>query len=152
MNVGSSTLGSSPPWHVLEANKVLQQLESSVDGLEENEAAKRLTEHGPNRIPPPRRRSPLMRLLSQFHNVLIYVLLGAGVVTALLEHLVDAGVIIGVVIINGLIGFIQEGKAEKAIDAVRNMLSAQATVIRAGRRYQISAELLVPGDVVSGTA
>lgn len=89
-----------------------------------------------------------MRLLAQCHNVLIYVLIAAAAVTVLLEHLVDAGVIVGVVVVNGLIGFIQEGKAEKAIDAVRNMLSAQATVIRAGRRYQLPAESLVPGDVV----
>lgn len=148
MNEKPNTSGPSTPWHVLEAEKVLEQLESRIEGLEESEADARLAGHGPNRIPPPKRRSSLMRLLAQFHNVLIYVLLGAGVVTALLEHLVDAGVIISVVVINGLIGFIQEGKAEKAIDAVRNMLSSHATVIRAGRRYQLSAESLVPGDVV----
>ncbi len=90
----------------------------------------------------------MIRLLAQFHNILLYVLIAAALVTFLLGHLVDSGVIIGVVIINGLIGFIQEGKAEKAIDAVRNMLSAQATVIRAGRRYQLPAVALVPGDVV----
>jgi len=140
--------GTSPKWHTLEAQSVLDRLGSQVDGLGEEEAGRRLSEHGPNRITPPKRRSSLMRLLAQFHNVLIYVLMGAGLVTALLEHLVDASVIVGVVVINGLIGFIQEGKAEKAIDAVRNMLSAQATVIRAGRRCQLPAESLVPGDVV----
>ena len=148
MNDDKNVSDSKLPWHTLEALSVLEGLHSGTEGLEEEEANRRLAEHGPNRIPPPKRRPPLMRLLAQFHNVLIYVLLGAGLVTALLEHLVDSGVIIGVVVINGLIGFIQEGKAEKAIDAVRNMLSAQATVIRAGRRYQLPAESLVPGDVV----
>lgn len=137
-----------PAWYTLDSETVLQRLNTDAAGLSEEDARQRLDSHGPNRIPPPKKRSPLQRLLAQFNNVLIYVLLGAGIVTALLEHLVDSGVIIGVVIINGLIGFIQEGKAEKAIDAVRNMLSSQATVIRAGHRYQIAAELLVPGDVV----
>ncbi len=123
MNDDKNVSDSKLPWHTLEALSVLEGLHSGTEGLEEEEANRRLAEHGPNRIPPPKRRPPLMRLLAQFHNVLIYVLLGAGLVTALLEHLVDAGVIIGVVVINGLIGFIQEGKAEKAIDAVRNMLS-----------------------------
>jgi magnesium-transporting ATPase (P-type) len=135
-------------WHAVESRLVFERLHTAIEGLSEDEAAARLAEQGPNRIPPPRRRSPLMRLLAQFHNVLIYVLLAAALVTALLEHMVDAAVIVGVVVINGLIGFIQEGKAEKAIDAVRNMLSAQATVIRGGRRYQVPAEALVPGDVV----
>jgi magnesium-transporting ATPase (P-type) len=137
-----------PPWHSIEIDAVFQRLGSDWEGLPEAQAQRRLTEIGANRIPPPPRRSALMRLLAQFHNVLIYVLMAAAVVTALLGHLVDSGVIVGVVLINGLIGFIQEGKAEKAIDAVRNMLSAQATVIRIGRRYQLAAEALVPGDVV----
>jgi Ca2+-transporting ATPase len=135
-------------WHAMQAQDVLGHFKSGPEGLSEEEALRQLGEYGANLIPAPKRRSALMRLAAQFHNVLIYVLLVAGVVTALLEHLVDAGVIIGVVVINGLIGFIQEGKAEKAIDAVRNMLSAQATVIRGGRRYQLSADTLVPGDIV----
>lgn len=135
-------------WHTLDSEQVLKQLDANHDGLPEDIARQKLITHGPNRIPSVKRRSAWMRFLTQFHNVLIYVLFIAGVVTALLGHFVDSGVIIGVVIINGLIGFIQEGKAEKAIDAVRNMLSSQATVIRAGHRYQILAEELVPGDVV----
>jgi len=138
----------STAWHALEAEQAFSRLNSAQEGLSEADVDHRLAEYGPNRIPPPRRRGPWIRLLAQFHNVLIYVLLAAGVVTALLEHLVDAGVIIGVVLINGLIGFIQEGKAEKAIDAVRSMLSQQATVIRAGKRYVTPAERLVAGDVV----
>ncbi len=76
------------------------------------------------------------------------MLLAAGVVTAALDHWVDTGVIIGVVVINAMIGFIQEGKAEKALDAIRKMLSLHATVLRGGRRTTVAAEQLVPGDVV----
>ena len=148
MNPNTDHPASHSDWHVQEVREVLERLGTHTEGLDDGEAARRLAEYGANLIPPPRRRSPLMRLLAQFHNVLIYVLLAAGVVTVLLQHLVDAGVIFGVVLVNGLIGFIQEGKAEKAIDAVRNMLSAEATVIRAGRRHQLPAEALVPGDVV----
>jgi magnesium-transporting ATPase (P-type) len=86
--------------------------------------------------------------LLQFHNVLIYVLLGAAGVTAALGHGVDTAVILGVVVINALIGFIQEGKAEKSLDAIRNMLSLHAMVMRDGRRSEIAAEELVPGDIV----
>ncbi len=89
-----------------------------------------------------------MRFLAQFHNLLIYVLIAAGIVTSLLNHWIDSGVIFGVVIINALIGFIQEGKAERALDAIRNMLSHKAMVKRDGRFISLLAEELVPGDIV----
>ena len=89
--------------------------------------------HGPNRLPEARARGPLMRFLAQFHNVLIYVLLGAAVVTAGLQHWVDTGVILAVVLANAVIGFIQEGKAEAAMAAIRGMLAPRAAVLRDGR-------------------
>lgn len=135
-------------WHTGQAKDTFADLSSSKEGLSQTDAEQRQLKYGLNRIPAPPRRGWLMRLLSQFHNVLIYVLLAAGVVTALLDHMVDAGVIAAVVVINALVGFIQEGKAEKAIDAVRKMLSQQATVTRDGHRFQIEADVLVPGDVV----
>jgi magnesium-transporting ATPase (P-type) len=116
--------------------------------LAQTEAGHRLAEHGPNRLTPARPHSALMRFLVQFHNTLIYVLLGASVVTALLGHWVDTGVIVGVVVINALIGFLQEGKAERALEAIRTMLSLKATVYRDGQRLSIPSEDLVPGDVV----
>ena len=140
--------GPSGEWHARDAEDVLSHLASSHDGLSSDEAAERLARYGPNRLRPPRRHGPLVRFLLQFHNVLIYVLIVAAVVTALLGHWVDTGVILGVVVINALIGVIQEGKAEKALDAIRDMLSPQATVLRQGRRQTIAAEELVPGDVV----
>ena len=139
----------SNAWHALEPEAVLRAFESSVaEGLTDNEAKSRLAEFGKNEIPEPPRRSALMRLLSQFHNVLIYVLLVAAVITALMDHWIDTGVILGVVFINAFIGFIQEGKAENALEGIRKMLSLKAVVLRGGTRSDMDAELLVPGDIV----
>ena len=135
-------------WHAKDAEFVLNTCTGSTDGLTREEAEKRLATHGENRLPGIKRTSPLVRFLNQFNNLLIYVLLIAALVTILLQHWVDSGVIIGVVIINGLIGFIQEGKAERALDAIRNMLSHEATVLRCGEQITVSTEQLVPGDIV----
>ena len=89
-----------------------------------------------------------MRFLSQFNNVLVYVLLGAGFTKLMLNLWVDAAIIFGVVILNALLGFFQEGKAEKALESIRNMLSAEARTLRGGETRMIAAEQLVPGDVV----
>ena len=137
------------PHHARESAHVLEALE--VDwtvGLSSAEADERLRAHGPNALPATGRRSPFERFLLQFHDVLIYVLLVAGVITALLGHYIDSGVIFGVVVINAFIGFVQEGKAERALDAIRDMLSLHAQVIRDGHRRDIAAEDLVPGDIV----
>jgi magnesium-transporting ATPase (P-type) len=127
---------------------VLGELDSNVRGLTTDEAGRRLDEHGPNRLPEAEREGPLKRFLRQFHDVLIYILLAAAVVTALLGEWIDTGVILGVVVINAIIGFIQEGKAEAALESIRAMLSLHASVIRDGEREEIDAEDLVPGDVV----
>ncbi|MFZ5759578.1 MAG: cation-transporting P-type ATPase [Thermodesulfobacteriota bacterium] len=141
--------GRTPPsWHAVPVDLVMEQLAASPGGLSADEAGARLRRYGPNRLPEPPRRSPLARFVFQFHNVLIYVLLGAAVVTAMLADWVDAVVILGVVVINAIIGFVQEGKAEKAVDAIRNILSHEAMVIRDGHRRAVPMENLVPGDVV----
>jgi magnesium-transporting ATPase (P-type) len=137
-----------PHWHALAADTAFERLESRPEGLSDAEAVERLARYGPNHLPRSVGRSPWRRLLSQFNNILIYVLLAAAGVTIVLGHFADAGVIIGVVVINALIGFIQEGKAEKALDSIRKLLSQRATVLREGRRATINAEELVPGDVV----
>ncbi|MEW5972966.1 MAG: cation-transporting P-type ATPase [Pseudomonadota bacterium] len=137
------------PWHAESAAVALERFESAeTSGLSSEEARARLERYGPNHLPPPRRRGPLLRLLLQFHNPLIYVLLAAAAITFGLDHLIDASVILGVVIINALIGFIQEGKAEQALEAVRAMLASHATVLRHGERLEINADELVPGDIV----
>jgi magnesium-transporting ATPase (P-type) len=138
----------SPPWHGLAAEEVLQLQQSGTDGLSAATAAERLGLHGPNLLPAPPRRGPLRRFASQFNNVLIYVLLAAATITAALGEWADTGVILGVVVINALIGFIQEGKAERALEAISGMLSPRAIVIRDGHKHDIAAEQLVPGDIV----
>ncbi|MEA2111290.1 MAG: cation-transporting P-type ATPase [Campylobacterota bacterium] len=135
-------------WHAQNTETVFSTLNSSQKGLNEKEVEQRFSTYGANRLPEVEVRSALMRFLYQFHNVLIYVLIAAGVITALLGHWVDSGVIVGVVILNSIIGFIQEGKAENALKAIAKMLSANAMVMRDGRQMMIKAEDLVPGDVV----
>ena len=134
--------------HTYDTDTAFRTVSSSAEGLTQADARHRLQQFGPNRLRPAKKKGPLVRFLAQFHNVLIYVLMGAGVITALLGHWVDSGVILGVVLINAIIGFIQEGKAEKALDAIRNMLSQQAMVKRDGKFISLPAEQLVPGDVV----
>jgi len=135
-------------WHTLSPAEVEQALQTGASGLQAAEAAERIAQYGRNQLAPPKRRGPLMRLLLQFHNILLYVILGAAVITAFLGHWVDTGVLLAAVVINAIIGFIQEGKAEAALDAIRAMLSAHALVIRDGSRQQIDASELVPGDLV----
>ncbi len=119
-------------WHALAPQRALELIASGAEGLAEDEAGRRLERFGRNELPPPKRRSVLIRFLSQFDNLLVQVLLAAGVVTIALGHLTDAAVIFGVVVINAVIGFIQEGKAERALEAVRAMLASEATVVRGG--------------------
>ncbi|MAT50363.1 MAG: carbonate dehydratase [Porticoccaceae bacterium] len=139
---------TQPSWHTLSAGDALARVNSSAEGLSNAEATKRLAEYGPNRLPETAPPSGLMRFLRQFHHILIYVLLGSAVITAMLGHWIDTGVILAVVVANAVIGFIQEGKAEKAMDAIRHMLAPRANVLRDGERHSIEGEALVPGDIV----
>ena len=135
-------------WHDRPVGAALADLGATSAGLSESEAQARLDACGPNRLPEPPRRSALIQFLSQFHNILIYVLLGSALITALLDHVVDTLVILAVVIANAVIGFIQEGRAEKAMDAIRQMLAPRASVLRGGERHTVKGEMLVPGDIV----
>ncbi|WP_372985909.1 cation-transporting P-type ATPase [Marinobacter sp.] len=139
---------SQPTWHALSQDDLLAQLDTDGEGLSEEESRRRLAEYGPNALPEARRSSVLVRLFSQFRNLLIYVLLAAAAIAAALHHWIDTGVILAVVLVNATIGFIQEGKAEDALRAIRQMLSAKAMVVREGRRVSLPAEELVPGDRV----
>jgi magnesium-transporting ATPase (P-type) len=137
-------------WHARNAETVIEDVRSDArNGLTAAEASRRLAEHGPNSLPEAKRRIPLMRFLHQFHSPLIYVLIVAGSVTFLLEDYLDTWVIGGVVIINAIIGFIQEGKAEAALDAVKGLLADQAVVIRDGKSLEVLAKDLVVGDLVT---
>ncbi|MDP3196673.1 HAD-IC family P-type ATPase [Tabrizicola sp.] len=134
--------------HARSTEDCLAALAASSDGLTSPEAARRLAEYGSNRLPEIRARGPVLRFLMQFHNVLIYVLLGAAVVTGVLHHWVDTGVILAVVLANAAIGFVQEGKAEAAMAEIRNMLAPKAAVLRDGHRVTLDGANIVPGDVV----
>lgn len=135
-------------YHAMPSVTALDALASRSSGLETGEYTRRLAQHGPNRLPEPPKRSPILRFLSHFHNVLIYVLIASAAVTAALQHWVDTGVILAVVIVNAVIGYIQEGRAEQAMDAIRGMLAPRSAVLRDGRRISVEASDLVPGDIV----
>ena len=126
----------------------MSQLSAGKDGLSFDEAERRLGEAGPNSLPAPSKDGLLKRFFKHFHDILIYILIAAAGITALLGHWIDTGVILGVVIINAITGFIQEGKAEKALEGIRKMLSLNAQVRRDGQWGEIEADTLVPGDIV----
>lgn len=135
--------------HGLPAHEVVLLLESDpYHGLSDGEAAQRLERFGPNTLAVVTRASLLARILRQFHHPLIYVLLVAGTITAGLKEFVDAAVIFGVVVINAIVGFIQESKAEAALQGLRSMVHTHAKVVREGHEHTMPSEELVPGDLV----
>jgi Ca2+-transporting ATPase len=139
---------SPTPWHALSPDEALSRLEDRGNGLSQDEVDRRLERHGRNRIRRERVRPWWKRLLEQFNNILMLILIVAAVASLGLGHLLDAAAILGVVVIIALIGFLQEGKAEQALEGIRNMLSPRAKVIRDDKRQEIDAEELVPGDIV----
>ncbi len=144
----SNPFAHARDWHALAPEEALRALEATAQGLSSEEAARRLALAGRNALPEAARRHPLLRLAAQFNNALIYFLLFAAVAAAVLGHIVDAAVIVAVVIVNAFIGFVQEGKAEAALEAMRRMISPRASVLRDGRRQTVAVEALVPGDLV----
>ena len=137
-----------PDSHSSQIEDCLERFGATAAGLSGEEAAARLEKHGPNRLPEPPKRHAALRFLSHFHNILIYVLLGSAAITLAMQHYVDTAVILAVVIANAVIGFIQEGKAEKAMESIRRMLAPHASVLRDGERRSVDGEVLVPGDIV----
>jgi len=135
--------------HNISEDEVIKRLETDPKkGLDTEEVKRRQERFGPNLIATKKEKGPIIRFLLQFHQPLIYILLAAALVTALLEEWVDSGVIMGVVLINAAIGFIQESKALKALEALARTMVTEATVIRDGEKQRISAEEIVPGDIV----
>lgn len=134
--------------HAATVEAALAALRANADGLTADEAAARLARHGPNRLPETKGPGLLARFARQFHDVLIYVLLASATLSLALGHLLDAGVILGVVLLNALIGVVQEGRAARALDAIRSMIDPTATVLRGGVRQRVPAAEVVPGDIV----
>ena len=137
-------------WHHLSLNDVLTFLETDGRrGLDSFEVAHRQKQFGPNILTPHKGTSPFVLFLLQFHQPLVYILLAATLITALLQEWVDSGVIFGVVLMNAFIGYIQESKALKAIEALAQTMEGMTTVIRAGQKERLSVGELVPGDLVA---
>ncbi len=136
-------------WHHLPTHEVTDLLESDQhSGLDLFEIKHRQERFGANVLTPKRGKSPLLRFLLQFHNPLIYILLAASLVTLILKDAVDAAIIFAVVLVNGIVGYIQEAKAERAIEALAQTMITEANALRAGKTVRISAAELVPGDIV----
>ena len=136
------------PWHAQDYGAILSTLESHPAGLSHAEAQSRLATQGPNRLTPAPGVPWWQRFARQFHNLLIYVLLLAALLSWLSGHWTDGLVILGVVIINAIVGLIQEGKAEHALAAIRQLLKIRCMTLREGQHHQLDAERLVTGDIV----
>jgi cation-transporting ATPase F len=136
-------------WHALEDSDVARLLESDkVKGLDRFEVKRRQAHFGPNIISSKKKKNPIILFLQQFHQSLVYILVSAGVITLIMHEWVESAFIFGVVLINAVIGFLQEAKAVAAIEALAESMETEATVIRAGAQERVNAESLVPGDVV----
>ncbi len=136
-------------WHHCPSSEVTTLLNTDPEkGLSPFEAGHRLKKYGPNAVTVKKQQGPLMRFLLQFHQPLIYILMAAGAVTLFLQEWVDSAVILGVVIINAVIGFVQESKAQSAIESLKKMMTTQTTVLRDGRWQEMDAVNLVIGDIV----
>ena len=137
------------PWHFLPADVVADDFSVSAGaGLGDAQAATRLATHGPNTLPQPARRPRVMLLVDQVRNPLILLLLGAGLIAALVGNLKDAAVIVAVIVINSVLGFVQEFRAESSLESLRKMLAPICVVRRDGHLAEILAADLVPGDMV----
>lgn len=135
-------------WHIHAIDATLKILDVDANGLNASEVLKRRSQYGSNALEMRAGRSAFVRFLMQFHHMLIYFLLFSAAITLFLDHLVYTAVIIAVVLANALIGFIHEGKAEKAMESIREMLTPHANVIRNGQRQNVLSSEVVPGDIV----
>ncbi len=136
-------------WHHLTKKQILDMLETNPDqGLHPLEVENRHTRYGSNTLTQKEGKKPLTIFLEQFNQPLIYILMAAGVITGILEEWVEMGVIFAVVLLNAIVGFIQEAKAMQAMEALAKVMQSEATVVRAGQKQRIWASELVPGDIV----
>ena len=139
---------SERPWYQRSVAEIFSDLQSSPAGLSTADAQERLQKQGPNALPQKADKSALFKFIAHFKDVLIYILLAAAVITALMGHWVDTFVISGVAVINALIGFIQESNAEKSLKSIQNMLASEAMLVRDGKQVTVATRDIVVGDVV----
>jgi len=135
-------------WHLKKAEEVIQETGSSSAGLSSEEALKRLGEFGPNEITEKKKRPRIMLFLDQFRDFMVLVLIAAAVISGIIGELSDTIAIVVIVLLDAVVGFVQEYRAEEAIAALRKMAASFATVMRDGKPQNVSESLLVPGDIV----
>ena len=135
-------------WYQLDAKEVFKKLQTSEEGLSEAQAKKNLETYGPNKLPEVEGISRLKIILHQFTSPLIYILIVAAIVTTFLGDYIDTGVIVAILILNAIIGYFQEYKAETSVRALKRMVVPRARVLREGKEKEIPSEDLVPGDIV----
>ncbi|MBA4390628.1 MAG: calcium-translocating P-type ATPase, PMCA-type [Syntrophus sp. (in: bacteria)] len=140
---------TQPHWHQEQIENIFKRIDSGRDGLTAGEAAKRLHQYGPNELQAKKKKTPAMMLLDQFKDFMIIILIAAAVIAGVIGEMTDTFVIIAIVIANAIIGFVQEYRAERAMEALKRMASSAATVIREGTPKKISSGEIVPGDLVA---
>jgi plasma-membrane calcium-translocating P-type ATPase len=136
-------------WHTSDIVRVVSELNTSDKGLSANEAASRLKQHGPNELEEKKKRSPWVMFLLQFKDFMIIILIVAAIISGVVGDAKDTIVILVIVLLNAIVGFVQEYRAEKAMEALKKMSTTQASVLRDGEEHQVPARELVPGDIIS---
>ncbi|WP_428846263.1 calcium-transporting P-type ATPase, PMR1-type [Metallumcola ferriviriculae] len=135
-------------WYNLEVEESMKKLKTSAKGLKEKEAKKRLEQYGPNRIKEQKGKSPVLMFLGQFTDFMVLVLIAATVISVMLGEIADAVTILAIIILNAVLGFIQEFRAEKSMEALKQLTAPEAKVMRNGEETKIPAAKLVPGDII----
>lgn len=136
------------PFHSLTVEETLHLLNSSHEGLSANEAKAGLIKYGFNEFPQTKQINPFILFIRQFKSSLVYILFIAAIISWLADHEIDTFVILFIVIVNAIIGFTQEFRAERAVGALRQMIKQSAIALRNGNKIKISARELVPGDII----
>lgn len=135
-------------WHTLDIEKVMEQTGSSSEGLTTESAARKLAEYGPNELQEKKKKPAWMLFLAQFKDFMILVLVAAAVVSGIVGDVTDTIIILVIVLLNAIVGFVQEYRAEKAMEALKKIAALQAQVIRNGKTTTIASSELAPGDLV----
>lgn len=139
---------TSKSWHAKSPQETLKELNSAETGLSQTEAQRRLAEYGPNELKKEKRASPIKMLLEQFTDILIIILLIATALSLAVGEIVDAIVIIAIVLATAILGFVEEFRSEKAVEALKKMTAPTATILRDGREVKAPTSQIVPGDVI----
>jgi Ca2+-transporting ATPase len=135
-------------WHTTDIEKILQELKTDPNGLSADDAARRLQEHGRNELAEKKKKPAWLMFLLQFKDLMIIILMAAAIVSGVVGDLKDAFVILVIVLLNAIVGFVQEYRAEKAMEALKKMATTSAKTKRNGEVHEISATELVPGDII----